>query len=215
MTDKAAWLAERKKFLTASDVAAVMGLDPHKKRDAVLRLKAGIDQAKDIERIPAVAAGRHLEAGILAWFAEDHQDIYSRVAQNGHVLRQSKLLPVLAATVDGYASPVSSLKQDDLVEVKCVDKPWAQDGRGAPTPLSVRNVGRAAAGDAAPLKYWVQLQVQLHCCGLRYGWLTGLQGAHSRADRLYELDTAFEARMLDAVRDFWQEVLALKALEGE
>lgn len=202
------WLEQRKQFITASDVAAVMGLDPNKSRAKVLRLKTGQEEAKNIDRIPAVAAGRHLEAGILAWFAEDHADQYTSVSQNGQSLVVSPVLPCLAATPDGFAGD----DPQHLVEVKCVDKSWPEaPARPFPNPEAVKNVGRAADGSGYPGHYWVQLQVQLHCTGLEWGWLTGLQGAHARADRFFRIDRAFESRMLTEVEKFWREVTSLRA----
>lgn len=211
-TEHLAWLEARKGYVTASDVAAVMGIDPHKKREKVLRQKAGLEAYPNIDRVPAVAAGRHLEAGILAWFAEDHAETYGRVEQNGKVLALSSSLPCLAATPDGFAYGGDVV---DLVEVKCVEKSWESGARSARAPVLCRNVGRAAAGDAAPMKYWVQLQCQLHCTQLSHGWLTALQGAHSRADRLYAIDDAFVARMLTEVERFWKEVQAIRRFDTE
>lgn len=228
------WLAKRATCLTASDIAGVMGLDSHKSRQKVLAEKIANEPSRDISRIPAVAAGRHLESGILSWFAEDHQEEYyittadanvglplfdsvrGRILHiredNGQALIHSPVISRLAATPDGYCLDFDGNLR--LIEVKCVDKPWV-DGKGMNQPV-VRawNQGRAALGTAAPLKYWVQLQCQMHCVGVEQGWLTGLQGAHSRADRLYSLDKDFEARMLSAVEEFIAEWDAHKALEG-
>jgi YqaJ-like viral recombinase domain len=227
--DRTAWLKARESVLTASDVAAVMGLDPNKSRRKVLELKTGQRGPDGIDRIPAVAAGRHLESGILAWFAEDHPE-YSAVGTPGNVapdagwvvlcergdgqqLVRSPVLECLAATPDGVLRSAATARLD-AVEVKCCEKSWAA-GAWRPKSLATLNRGRNASGDCVPQAYWIQLQVQMHCLGLTHGWLTGLQGAHSRADRYFALDKEFEARMLTEVAKFWAEVEAFRSLDLE
>lgn len=66
----------------------------------------------------------------------------------------------------------------------------------------------------APLKYWVQLQVQMSCLGADAGWIVGLQAGSGRFDLYYERDTEFERWMLgecetfvmEARKDGWQPV---------
>lgn len=62
-------------------------------------------------------------------------------------------------------------------------------------------------GDAnAPIKYWVQLQVQMHVLSAPRGWLVGLMGGTGRIDIYYERHLAFERYMLEEVAKFWAEV---------
>jgi YqaJ-like viral recombinase domain len=55
----------------------------------------------------------------------------------------------------------------------------------------------------APLKYWVQLQVQMHVLDARFGWLVSLQGGTSRYDLFYQRDLRFEAYMLARMEEFY------------
>jgi hypothetical protein len=59
---------------------------------------------------------------------------------------------------------------------------------------------------AAPLKYWVQLQVQMHVLGASAGWLVGLVGGTRRYDFLYEHDPVFEDVIISETERFWQDV---------
>lgn len=58
----------------------------------------------------------------------------------------------------------------------------------------------------APLKYWVQLQVQMHVLDAPAGWLVGLVGGTRRYDFLYERDVALEEVMVSETSQFWQDV---------
>lgn len=233
-SDRDRWLAERLNYVTASDVAAVLGLSPFKTAKDVLEDKLGLKPFEDIGMRPRVAAGRHLEAGVFAWACEERG--WNGVL-NGAKLVVSPTLPCLAATPDGYLTdagdvslpPEWPIRYLACVEVKNVDKdskpywkpqpgPSAWEAAMGPStfPLPVEQVraGKTAArGWAAPLHYWVQLQVQMHCTGLRDGWLVACIGGNDRIDLRYEFNTAFEAWMLRAVEAFWAQVVAGRALD--
>ena len=72
--EHAAWLAERNNFCTASDVAAVLGLSPHKTRTQVFKQKSQNLPGPNIDRVPAVMAGKHFESGVLSWHLA-HRDL--------------------------------------------------------------------------------------------------------------------------------------------
>jgi hypothetical protein len=57
----------------------------------------------------------------------------------------------------------------------------------------------------APLKYWTQLQVQMHVLDVDYGWLVSDHAGTSRLDLYYARDRDFEADMLRDVAAFWAE----------
>lgn len=62
----------------------------------------------------------------------------------------------------------------------------------------------------APLKYWVQLQVQMHCLNAADGWLVGAVGGTRRYDFLYQRDDAFIAIVLAETQRFWRDVEGCK-----
>lgn len=67
--NRAAWLAERRKGVGGSDVAAILGLDPYKTPYQVWRDKLGLDADEDAG--DAARRGKFLEDAVLARYAED------------------------------------------------------------------------------------------------------------------------------------------------
>lgn len=66
-----AWLLARQDYVSASDVASVLGFGG-KSRARLLREKiARKDEGEDPGELAMVAAGRHLEPGVLSWFAAE------------------------------------------------------------------------------------------------------------------------------------------------
>ncbi len=57
----------------------------------------------------------------------------------------------------------------------------------------------------APIKYWVQLQVQLHVLGADVGHIVALQAGATRYDLTYAADAAFQTWMLDRLAGFYKE----------
>ena len=111
-SDRAAWLEARRKGISASDVACVLGYG-YSSRNKLLQEKAGLgDDSDDLGQMSQVQAGRHFEAGLLAWFAEDHSLEYSTIAPCGRLMARSDrpwlmATPDATATVPGpYHSPV-------------------------------------------------------------------------------------------------------------
>lgn len=237
---KEAWLRQRKQYLTASDVAAVLGLNSGKSAAAVRRDKLSVElEDADLSHLPQVAAGQHLEPGILAWFAADHPL---------DVLTPNLELQIkdgwLGATPDAFLDGVP-------VEAKCCGfeqlPNWHQIGwpdEKLPVPVPVISVVRRApynarpndklpeavndwrrlvtAGQALraedfgpplpPAKYWIQNQVQMYVCGKNEGWVTGTIGGTSRYDFLFEFDKGlFESRILPTITEFWLTVTRARA----
>lgn len=58
---------------------------------------------------------------------------------------------------------------------------------------------------AAPTKYWVQLQVQMHVLDTPRGWLVGCMAGTERFDFYYARDAAFETWMLGELALFWND----------
>lgn len=241
-SDREAWLAARKSFLTASEVAAVLGLVPG--RGKVVRAKAGTETTAELleegpDELAQVAAGRHLERGVFEWFA----------AETPHVEAEMCGSLIASPTVRGLAATPDAVMDGEPVEIKCVGESalanWheSQDVRGweklalvIPSPIYTRvrlplennritpgacdprSEWRRSRGyqlgvilptlgePAAPLKYLVQLQVQMHVLDAPSGWLVGLVGGTRRYDFLYERDPKLEAVIISETVRFWQDV---------
>jgi hypothetical protein len=242
-SDRETWLQARKRHLTASEVAAVLGLAPG--RGKVVRAKAGTETAAELleegpDDLAQVAAGRHLERGVFEWFKSETPHVQAEMC--GWLLWSPKTHPGLAATPD-------AIMDGEPVEIKCVGESslanwhecqdlsgWEKLALPLPRPTYVRqrlprenNRTKLGACDPrsewrrsrgyqlgvilptlgeplVPLKYWVQLQVQMFVLDASAGWLVGLVGGTRRYDFLYERDAAFEAVVIAETERFWQDV---------
>jgi hypothetical protein len=239
--ERAAWLLEREEFVTASDVAAVMGLSPHKSRKQVFNAKVHRTPGPDIDRLPMVMAGKHFEAGVLSWHlahrgfdgelwaehiaALEHSvtqpEYFSRITPSGLVKHPT--CEALAATPDAIVVTPGNGKVWGT-EIKYVDRDkhasdWAHTWKsGQSTTIPDARVVHCMKyqkidEDAlrAPVYYWTQLQAQLSCLRLEHGRIIVAFG-QARADLDYHLDTSFESRMLLELSKFWAEVEAAREL---
>lgn len=224
-SDRARWLAERMELVTASDVAAVMGLNPYASRKSLLDLKVGTTPAPELDKVVAIRAGRYCESGVFDWFVADHGIAGHMVGK----LYRHPDLPVLGATPDARAFFTSG--PGEPVELKMGGEAqrakWSADantprawGAGmGPEPIEAfkwgepRNMTITRVG--APLHYWVQLQVQMDVLGDTSGWVVGCVGGTSRYDVHYRRDDAFVKRMHIAVRAFWDEVIEGRAKRSQ
>lgn len=206
-SDRQSWLAARESLVTASDVAAVLSLHPHKSRNQLLKQKR--EGERDLGNIPAIRAGRYLERGVFEWFLADMQDISAGAHGNiwGDLL-QSPVCPRLGATPDAW---ITSGQDTAVVEVK-VHGPNASTTWG---PKSYR-VPRAwdnyfkgtivPCWGEVPIHHWCQLQVQMHCAGQMQGFVTGCLMGTKREDFWYPYAPWFLDVVCAEVEDFWCEV---------
>lgn len=252
--ERAEWLEQRKKYLTASDVAALCGLNSSKRPSEVINEKAGLKAAEELDEylLTQVPAGRHLEAGIATWFLEETP--HSTAFGNGNNLLVSPVVPYLAATpdwvVDGQPVEIKLSGETQLMNWFEAGQPVDKKTRlpknwpvhlPVPVPVDYRHrvpgeflntnpddkslradwrrsrrhqlqVLLTGAGEPrAPLKYWVQLQVQMHVMSAGSGWIVGCIGGTRRIDFLYERDAQFEAYMLGVIEPAWELVQQKKA----
>ena len=218
--DHASWLKAREGYLTASDVSAVLGCNPHRSRNAVLAAKRAAlagEPAKGFGS-SAMFAGQFLEEGVLRWFLHDLTKEALSLGESepvGGVLRNANGTSLLVSHPDPTlrlaASPDGLVEYGDdmrvLVEVKvcgpegswlkwandCTSKAWAGMGR--------------APGLGCPVPHYIQLQTQLLCTGETFGWVVGNCGT-ARRDHPFPADLELHATIERATREFWTEVTA-------
>jgi hypothetical protein len=211
------WLAARHRFLTASDVAAVLGMHPHKSRAAVLKDKRAAFEPSTRPPVKAMRAGHFLEPAVLDWFADDcrlntsnpRQYVAHEQCRNPEgtslLVRYADPDLRLAASPDGvllFREPDGSMV-NELAEIKCHGpRQWALWDE----PSKSRAWPGARLG--VPLQHWVQLQTQLLCCGEQAGWVVGNCGSE-RLEKRFDADPAFHARIIEATCAFWREVHAV------
>ena len=209
------WLRARAGYLTASDVSAVMGLNPWKSRASVLRKKQGVaDGPPRFES--AMMAGQFQEEGVFRWFLHDRAAEAVALGEEAPVgcivrnplgvsvlVEHPKSELMLAASPDGLMVRGDGERQ--LVEVKVLGPEgsyprWSDPCRSIPW----RELGKRRNVDC-PVQHWVQLQTQLLCTGEGFGWVVGCCGT-KRMDHPFAADLDFQRRIEDAAVEFWGEV---------
>lgn len=94
--DEAAWTEARRSLVTASDVSAILGLNPYRSALEVWARKTGRMAAPDLSGNEPVYFGRLLEPVVVAEFGRRT----GRVATPTNVLKRSRAYPWLGATED-------------------------------------------------------------------------------------------------------------------
>lgn len=181
------WLEERRKGIGASEVAAILGLDPWRSALGVWADKTGAaSEDRDSE---AMEIGRELEEPIARMFGRRFPEYEVGTVGQYSIWHHSE--SPLLCTLDRVLTTEDKTSErngwDGVLEIKASSKTdeWA----GGP-----------------PLRYVVQVQGQLACTGRRWGYLAALLGGRKLVTHRIERDDAFIERMLDQVRAFWKLV---------
>lgn len=155
--DESEWLAARKDYITASDVAVILGHHPHKSALTLYNEKIGLLEPDDISHHDYVKWGKRLEPIIADAYAEETGR--GLIDPGRFTLLRSRKYPWLAATLDRLViipdGPTGAL------EIKSTNAFLAREWEGEP-----------------PVAAQVQLQVQLIVTGLFTGSLAALVGGN-------------------------------------
>ena len=188
---RAAWLAERRNGVGASEVAAILGVDPRRGALSVYADKvAGKDSEDDSSWL---AFGRDVEGAIAKAYARTTgREI---IDLDPHEIVRHPDLPILGATPDrrvigsnAYPSPVPD--EHGVLELKAVGFHAKHQWSAEP-----------------PLQYVIQVQVQMACMKLRWGSIGALMGGIQIAEPVdLTPDAEFMAAVLEAVERFWWHV---------
>lgn len=219
---KAEWLLARHRFVTASDVGALLGLDKHKSRNALLKAKAAPPDTVD-RYAPALLAGQFLEEGVFLWWMHDLRRTHERLelpAPTGRTVRTADGTSVLYAniSVPGVAASPDALVEDPaplVVEVK-VHGPrvW---GAMEPTfdalEAALARRGRPAAGPAIsdPARCWItptqwaQVQTQMLILDIHRACLVRCCGTERR-DSYLGACKPFQDVVVSEAKKFWEEL---------
>lgn len=177
---RAAWLAERRTGIGASESAAILGLSPYATPYSVWAVKTG--------RAPE-ATGERLRAGLaLEPYLRERYTLGTgrALAYWPYDLRRHPDHPWLLATLD--ATTVDEDGEQMLVEIKTTEDRDAWSGEVPP---------------------WVRVQVQhqLLVTGMSRADVIVAIGLHTvRVDRI-EADERFQAAMLRTLSSFWRHVV--------
>ena len=139
------WLAQRRKGIGSSDIAAIAGFNPWSSPIQVYLNKTG--RGEDMEMNERMQWGIHLEPVVADAYAEKTSRKVSRV----NAILQHADSPICLANIDRMAGPLNGEK-NGVLEIKCTSyaKPWA-------------------GGADAPDMYYCQLIWQLGITGLNWG----------------------------------------------
>lgn len=200
MTTETAWLAARRKGITASDAAAVLGASPWKSPFQLYLEKRGEIEEPDLSENPRVKAGRLLEPVIAAWFSDEEG--YALENPGRHTLQRHPSIPWALCTLD--RSIVGKVVDPDDGKPGVV--PFEPAERGV---LECKTTDARNADDWAedpPLIAQVQTQWQLAVTDRRWGYIAGLIGGNVFRSYRVERDDGFVERMFAAAEKFWARV---------
>lgn len=194
---RAAWLKERRRYLGASDVAAVLGADPYRGPLAVYLSKVGEDDAAEKRWM---RFGRLVEGAI----AEGYREDTGRPVRDlgAHEIQVHPDVGFLAATLD---------RQTEGCDLSPAPA-------GGPGPLECKAVAGMKASDwkdEPPLHFQVQLMAQMACTGAQWGSLCALLGGVAIRWMDLQRHDAFLARALPVLETFWLRVLRREPPEAD
>lgn len=191
MTDpRADWLVLRREHVTASDVPAILGVDPHRGAFEVWAEKVG---ALEAEEILAMRRGRRHEAPIADEYAEETGRPVRHLGD--FELQRHPAIPWLAATLD-------------RVTEATIARP-APAGCAGAGPLQIKMaIGSAREWeDEPPLRFQIQVQIEIACYGAAWGSLAGLLGPQPLHVTDWPRHEAFLAAALPRLEEFRQRVI--------
>ena len=179
--DRAAWLAQRRNGIGASDIAAVLGISPWK-----TPLQLYLDKRGELppqEDAPQLRRGRMLEPLVLDFYADE----------TGHqVTRQQECVtgaePWMMATLDGFDAIDNA-----PVEAKTVNA------------FSAQEFGEHGSDDI-PLHYSAQVHWQMMLTDASTGYLAALIGSDDFRIFTIQRDRDLELLLIARATEFWQRV---------
>jgi putative phage-type endonuclease len=172
---EAEWLEARRQGVTASEIAAILGLSPWESPFALYHRKTGtLGRPPDN---PAMRLGRMLEGYVCDEFAMRYPEF--RLRGDGRMLYRHPARPWQMATPDRIVVEPGGSSQEPLAVLEAKTSAsydgWGDDG-----------------GDVIPVYYRAQLLWQMDVLGVQTGFVAVLF-LHSRALRVYEITLGAEA----------------------
>lgn len=183
------WLAARQQYLTASDLAAVLG-HGYRSRNSVVKAKAF--PGPEFKGNRRMMMGQFLEDGVacaFGFFTQQHvvrvrspEGASVLVAHPDPAVRVAASLDAVVLGADGVPTAA--------VEIKCTSGKVAEYNFNAAR---------------------IQLQCQLAVTGLPQGWVVVCAGTDTDWQGPIPASSSFQAKLADWVADFWRDVEAVRA----
>lgn len=179
--DRAAWLEARRTCITATDIAAIVGLNHWSSPLSVWRDKMGLSPEKDVT--DAMRLGTDLEPFIGAMFARDKG---VEITKADFTLNEKE--PIFGATPDFL------IGDDALLECKYAG-------------VNAAKAFGEEYTDLVPDHYLCQVQWQLGVTGRKMGYLAVFAPSIAPRVQIYEIprNEEFITRLQFAARKFWHE----------
>lgn len=172
------WLKWRQSLITASSIGALFSIHPHVSLDDLIAEKLG--QRRGEGDNASMRAGRILEPAVIAAINEEKPEWRVWKATTFHILTELRL----GCTPDAFG-----LDGELLIQLKTVSPAVWEQWRAT-----------------APLHYVLQTLTEMMVCGQSRGVLAIMVRSPSFPLHLFDVvrHPAAEARILDAVADFWR-----------
>ena len=177
------WLEFRRKHVTASDAAAIMGVSPFATPLAIWMEKTGRKQSKDQEDRAHLDWGNRLERVACEWVSDE---CGVQVGPSDEIF-VSERHDWLSCTPDGFFGPGHEGPIEGYLEVKCPSA-WSKD----------------QWQHGMPEHYMIQCQLGMEITGLKHGIMAAVIQPRLYWGRI-EHDERIVARILDACYVFWTE----------
>lgn len=181
-----AWL----KLVTASKVAAILGLSPYESPRSLWYAMKGYD-VRDPEVSAVKKRGHYLEPAILAWWADQHPEVY--VHSRGSTF---KFLGWAAVTVDAMAFDLVQLDGGEMqfvVEAKSSDRDeeWGKPGT-----------------DEVPAYYAAQAMFAMHVTGTTRTYMPMITSHLEFREYVIEYDRDVAEGIMAVCRAFYDSLAA-------
>lgn len=181
---------EWQRLVTASKVAAIVGLSPWDSPRSVWHVLRGEIPSDDGRNAAAKSRGQYLENGILDWWVDQHPEF-------AHVKRQfyRELGDWAGATPDAAAwTTRPSRFTDDLAPDAIVDAKTARDDDEWGTPGT----------DEVPAYYAAQMQWAMHLTGAHRGYIALLTTRLDLREYVLDYDPEVAHGLVAICHRFWQ-----------
>lgn len=185
--DRKEWLDRRREMITASDVPAILGVDPRRTALDVFEAKLN---GTEIDDSDLLRWGRNVEGAIAQWYEHDTGRVVEDLGATKIQVHPD--FPWLGATLDRWQP----------------GNPEKSHPRG---PAEFKAVSGAAAAewreDEKPDHHLVQLQIQMACSGAEEGTLGGLLWGNRLKWQDFERNDSFLDQAYVAIDEFRERLL--------
>lgn len=184
VTDEERWLADRRKYVTSTEVSALLGLNRYKTGNQVRQDKKDGGQPLDPRFEQYIKMGHRWEEKVLQYGCELLGDKIDQ-GQGFYTIEADRI----------SATPDAVLESGRVLEAKTT---------------GIKNLRYWL--ESPPAEYLVQLQVQMMCTGAQEGYLTGLFFKNWPSDKAEPVHAVtyyvrrhekLQKKILDKVKKFW------------